>query len=219
MKKLDFSELTIRLLLIFFPGIIAALVINSLTTHKKKEFNLFLLYSFILGLTSYFGVYLFVLVNNMIVNLNGYDGKLKLQFLESLTNGESFIQIEEVLITTVVAFLMAIGISAILNRGTLHKWARKLKITSQFGENDVWQHTFNSPDIEWVTIRDFENDLIYQGYLGAFSDTFTSNELLLSDVVVYSSSTAEELYRVDAIYLTRNAANLTIEFQKLNSTN
>lgn len=212
---MNFSELTVRLLLIFFPGIIAALIINSLTTHKKKDFNFFLLYSFLLGLTSYFIVYLCVFVNNIIVNLNGYKAKLKLQFLESLTNGKSPIQISEVLITTFIAIVIAIVISFIMNQGLLHKMARKLKVTSQFGENDVWEHVFNSPDVDWVTVRDFENDLMYQGHLEAFSDTFTSNELWLRDVFVYSSSTGEELYKIDAVYLTRNPNNLTIEFQKL----
>lgn len=211
---MEFSELTIRLLLIFFPGMIAMFIINNLTTHKRNEFNIFLLHSFLMGLVSYFTAYFVVMINNWILILNGYSGNKKLQFLESLTNGKSAISIREVLLVTLLAIILAIVISLVINRGWFHLLARKLKITNQFGEKDVWQHMFNSPNVEWISVRDFENDLIFQGHVAAFSDTSITNELLLQDVIVYASSTGEELYHLDAIYITRKTDSLTIEVQQ-----
>ena len=62
-------------------------------------------------------------------------------------------------------------------------------------------------------VRDFETDLAYEGWVNAWSDTYEVNELLLRDVKVYKSSTAELLYEVDSVYLTRAKDRLTIEIR------
>ena len=49
-----FDEKFLTLLLLFFPGIVGVLFINYvLESYKKLEINLFLLYSFALGVVSY----------------------------------------------------------------------------------------------------------------------------------------------------------------------
>ncbi|MGN4506597.1 hypothetical protein [Bacillus cereus group sp. MYBK58-1] len=213
---MQFSELTIRLLLIFFPGLISAVIVDSLTTHKGREFKVFLLNSFLFGLTSYFFVYIFVCLNNLIVKMNGFKPNQKMNFLVSLMDGKSEINITEVLITSVVAIFLGFLISFIINSRLIHKFAVKFKITKKFGELDVWAYVFELPTIEWVTVRDLKNDLMYQGWVEAFSDTHEESELFLRDVVVYRNSTSEEMYRVDGIYLTGESNSLLLEFQNIN---
>lgn len=197
---MQLSELTIRLLLIFFPGIISSLIIDNLISHREREFKIFLLYSFILGLASYFILYIIISINNFLVILRGLIPSWKVSFLNSLIDKKADINIKEVVIATLIAIILALLISALINHRLLHKFAKKLKISKRFGQLDVWSYVLDSPDIDWVIIRDLENDLMYQGWIEAFSDTYDTNELFIRDVKVYKNSTAEELYFMQGIY-------------------
>lgn len=211
---MNFTELTIKILFIFFPGLIAVIIINNLTTHKKVEFKFFIIYSFILGTLSYMVIYILLIVNNIYLGFNGFKSHKNLAFMDVLTNNESFVNGKEIIFATIIAFFLSLLISLILNNGWLHIIARKLKITNQFGEKDVWQYLFNSPELSWITVRDFSTNMIYQGYVAAFSDTHAENELLIQDVYVYDSKTGNYLYDLNALYITRDKSDLTIEIQK-----
>lgn len=212
---MQFSELTVRLLLIFFPGIISAIIIDNLTIHRGREFKVFLLNAFTLGLASYFILFIWISVNNWIVRLKGLVPSWEVNFLDSLIDKTKNIDIKEVLIATMISVLLAFLISAGINHKLLHRFAKKLKITKKFGQLDVWSYTFDSPDIGWVIVRDLDKDLMYQGWVEAFSDTYENNELLLRDVNVYRNSTAEELYFMQGIYITRELNNIIIEFPQI----
>jgi len=71
-------------------------------------------------------------------------------------------------------------------------------------------------DVEWVTVRDHENDLIYDGWVQAFSDDSVDAELLLRDVSVYRNSTAEPLYQVGMMYVSRKRDDISLEFRTIN---
>lgn len=212
---MQLSELTIRLLLIFFPGIISSLIIDNLISHREREFKIFLLYSFILGLASYFILYIIISINNFLVILRGLIPSWKVSFLNSLIDKKADINIKEVVIATLIAIILALLISALINYRLLHKFAKKLKISKRFGQLDVWSYVLDSPDIDWVIIRDLENDLMYQGWIEAFSDTYDTNELFIRDVKVYKNSTAEELYFMQGIYITKDKTNLIMEFPQI----
>ncbi|PIE91802.1 hypothetical protein CO726_30110 [Bacillus fungorum] len=173
---------------------------------------MFLLYSFILGLASYFLLYLIIAFNNFIVTIKGLIPTWKVSFLNSLINKQSSIDIKEVVIATGLSIILAFLISAALNHKLLHKFAKKTGISKKFGQLDVWSYVFDSPDIGWIIIRDLENDLMYQGWVEAFSDTYDNNELFIRDVDVYRNSTAQKLYSMQGIYITKDKADLMIEF-------
>ncbi|ACJ82891.1 conserved hypothetical protein (plasmid) [Bacillus cereus AH187] len=173
---------------------------------------MFLLHSFILGLASYFLLYVFISINNFFVIMKGLIPTWKVSFLNSLVNKQASIDIKEVVIATFVAILLAFVISTILNRKFLHKLAKKIGVSKKFGQLDVWSYVFDSPQSVWVIIRDLENDLMYQGWVEAFSDTFDNNELFIRDVDVYRNSDAQKLYSMQAVYITKDKSNLIIEF-------
>lgn len=216
---MQFSELTIRLLLIFFPGILAALIIDSLTVHRGRDFKVFLLNSFIFGLASYFILYILISINNFFVKLKGLMPTYKVNFLNSLIDKNATIHIKEVIIATVLAILLAFLVSAAINYKILHRIAKKLKITKKFGQLDVWSYVFDSPDIDWIIVRDSKNDLMYQGWVEAFSDTYDNNELFIREVTVYRNSTSEELYIMEGIYITKDQNNLILEFPRIGNQN
>lgn len=209
---MELSDLTIRLLLIFFPGIIAALIIDNLTIHRGRDFKIFILNSLVLGLTSYFLLYIFLSSNNIIVELRGLKPTWDLNFKHWLNDKNIPVNITEVVIVTIVAIVLAFIISAAINNKLLHRFGKKVKVTKKFGQLDVWSYVFDSPDISWIIVRDNDNDLMYQGWLEAFSDTFEKNELFIREVTVYRNSSAEELYTMEAVYITKDCSNLVLEF-------
>ena len=56
----EFSITTVKILLLFLPGIIYCLIHEKITFHPKREFNYFLIRSFVFGVVSYFiyGIYI-----------------------------------------------------------------------------------------------------------------------------------------------------------------
>lgn len=212
---MQLSELTLRLLLIFFPGIIANIIIVNLTNHRNRDFKFFLLYSYIMGLLSYLVLYVVVFLNNKIVIIRGLTPSWKVSFFNVLTDGKSTITFSEVFWATIVSILLGFVVTKLINDKFLHKFAKKYNISRVFGEPDVWGYIFESPDVEWALIRDIPNDLMYEGWVEAFSDTYENNELFLREVMVYRNSTSEFLYKLDGLYVTRKKDELLIEFRKL----
>ena len=72
----------------------------------------------------------------------------------------------------------------------------------------------NSNETEWVTIRDLKNNLVYDGWIKAFSEDSRNPEILLRDVTVYNNSSAEELYEIDAQYLKLDSECISVEVRK-----
>jgi membrane glycosyltransferase len=50
---MNFTSFTIRLLLLFLPGIISIILIDTFTIHRRWEGYKYFLYSFVLGLLCY----------------------------------------------------------------------------------------------------------------------------------------------------------------------
>lgn len=71
--------------------------------------------------------------------------------------------------------------------------------------------TFNIKEVVWVTVRDHKNDLVYDGWVQAFSNDSREAEMLLRDVSVYKNSNAERLYQVGALYVSRKSEDISIE--------
>jgi hypothetical protein len=209
---INFSELTIKLLLIFLPGIIATIIVDNLTTHRNRDFKYFIINSYLLGMLTYLLLNLLISINNSIVIWNGFEPTLKMKFLGNLLNMSDQISIKEVFFATLLAILIGIIVSVCINYKIFHQIAIKLGITRKFGDADVWQYTFNSPDITWVIVRNIDTDIMYQGWVHAFSDTCDINELFLRQVTVYKNSTGIKLYEMDGIYIKQNKDVLVLEF-------
>lgn len=211
---MEFSEFTFRLILLFLPGVISYLIIENLVVIERRSVFYFSIYSFILGFLSYLlynsilTVFIWIMGSRMLSN--------DLSFFGSLTDSDKSIEFQEVFFVSLLSVGVGLSLSAFFHRKLFHRAAKRLKITNRFGDIGVWGYLFNSSgSTEWVVVRDIKFDLLYEGWVEAFSDTVKDNELFLRDVVVYRNSTGEELYRVPGQYITRKWDELSIEFPKL----
>ncbi len=208
---MKFTELTLRLLLLFFPGIITRLIIEKYTVYEEKRHFYFVLYAFVFGMAAYALYYAFLVSFNLLpfVSID-----VKVYFLDALLNAQQKINITEIFLVCGLATLNGFVLSALINKRFIHKIAYNLGITKKFADLDVWGYLHNSDDdaLRWIRVRDHEHNLVYEGYVEAFSDTFKDNEMFLREVMVSKNDTGDFLYDVPGLYISRKQDAITIEF-------
>ncbi|MEW6619460.1 MAG: DUF6338 family protein [bacterium] len=213
---MDITEFSIRILLLFFPGIICSYIVDTFTIHKPREPFFFLLQSFVFGLSSYFLFWVVLPIYNFMgIKVGLWDSKSEVVFLRALIDDNIHISYYEIVWVCFVAIILGLIITAIETYKIHFRLVKGLRITKKFGELDVWGYSLNAKDIEWVTVRDIEKDLVYDGWVQSFSDDSKDAELLLRDVSVYSNLEAKPLYQVGAMYISRKRDDITIEFRTI----
>jgi hypothetical protein len=209
---MQISELAFRLLLLFLPGLLCAYVIDELTIHRPRELAFFLLKSFVLGMGCYF-TYWAVIKG---VHLLWPGAPLsELIFLRALVDSKVTFSFAEIAYVSILAVVVGCLVSFSAKHKLVNRLAQWSRVTKKFGELDVWGYMLNIPDIVWVTVRDHKNNLVYDGWIQAFSDDSKNAELLLRDVSIYKNDTGERLYQSGAVYLSRDRGDISIECRTL----
>ena len=211
---MNITEFTFRILIIFFPGIIAYFITNALTIHRKGEtYHFLIIRSFVLGLLSYVILYFLNLLYGIIVSYFGVDHEFAIQIFTVSLGGKPSVSYTEIIWATILAIPMSFVLALAENKKWLNRVAKRMKVTQKMGDIDLWNFVLESPETEWIVVRDIKYNLAYQGRIQGFSGTFNENELFLRDVLVLQNDTGENLYEVDALYLSRDPKDLTIEFK------
>lgn len=216
---MQISEFTFRLILLFIPGIIACVIVDCLTIHKERKLHEILLYSLLFGFLCYFmygaTIYFLGFLKFLAELLSQLNYKLEFNFLRSLTDNSIKLDLKEIFIVTFLSIPVALLFSFLINYKILYRIAHKLNISKKYGDIDLWSYIMNmkTSESEWVVVRDVENDLMYEGWIQAFSDSSEKNdELFLRDVKVYRNLSGDLLYDIPALYLSRERKSLLIEF-------
>jgi Family of unknown function (DUF6338) len=201
------SEFTFKLLLLFFPGLVCTFLIDQLTVHRQRTSFFFVMQAFVLGLISYLSFWALKCVSSWFCS--GIDTSLT--FLRALSDSSVTYSFAEIALVALCAVAIGIAVSAASEHNWLHRTARRLRVTQKFGHLDVWGVFMNEKEIVWVTVRDHANDLVFDGWVRAFSDDSENAQLFLRDVSVYRNSSEECLYQVGALYLARNLHDISVE--------
>ena len=199
--KLD--NFLIQLAILFLPRVVWARLDASWARQNKPSDTEFFVRAFLFGVISYvvtFGIY----------SILGYNFELV-----RLDNGSMLTSsiVTEIVVATAVGFVFSI----IWIYASTHKWvARMLQAigaTKRFGDEDVWDFTFNSKatSVEFVHVRDFDQRVVYAGYVNAFSEREALRELVLRDVTVYDFD-GNTMYDVPLLNISRRPEGLHIEF-------
>jgi hypothetical protein len=202
---MSLSNFLMRILFLVMPGIVSSLLYRSIRGKTERRDWEDYLEIFVFSLLAY-GLYdlcAFILI------------KLGLS-LDLTTFREFMVEAEpvyglKIVYATLAGIPVAIGAAYFDEYKLIHKFARYIKATKRFGDEDVWDYLNRSPDIKWVYVRDHKYDLYYYGWIQARSDPYKERELLLREVDVFKNSTGTHLYTTDVVYLSRKADDLTIE--------
>jgi hypothetical protein len=213
MEGANISEFTFKILLLFLPGIICSFFVDKFTVHRSIEPAIFIIRALVFGLASYLLYWMGIKVLVEISTLFHHPLKFEVHFLRNLENKDVPVSYWEVLFVCFTSVILGVFLTIESTYKYGHKVCQKLRISKKFGELDLWGYALNSPEVEWVTVRDLREDLIYDGWLSAFSDDGADAELLLRDVSVFRNSTAQHLYDVGALYVSRDRGTITLEFR------
>lgn len=208
---MELSALTVRVVLLFFPGIVCALVVRALTNRRERATPEFLIDAFVFGIATYLVLAGLRSACVAVAHLAGWSVPPRITFFDVLTSETARISWPEIGLSALVAILWGMVVSAIINHQLLFRTATRLGISRKFGDPDVWSYFLNSPDTHWVMVRDIATDTVYEGKVEAFSDTGVAPELLLRRVKVSRSSTDTKLYDCDRVYLSRDRSSLIVE--------
>jgi hypothetical protein len=201
--------LILQLAVLFLPGIIWARLDANYAAKAKLSDVEFFLRAFLFGITIYAVEFIaFTLAGWPFRMVNVVDVATKEIFTRDIAG----------------QILWGIGIGIVLSILWIYASTYKLitiflqliKATKKYGDEDVWDFTFNSgkPQVEYIHFRDFANSYVYSGWVNTFSETDKLRELVLRDVIV-SDFDGSELFKLPFLYLARAPENIHIEFPYL----
>lgn len=208
---MEFSSLTLRVLLLFFPGVLCAILVDALTVHRDRTPMQFLTHAFALGIGSYLTLY--VAREPVAAAARWFRTRepLDLTFFDALLNDHARIAWGEIALAACAATALAGALSAAANHKVFFRVANRLKITKKTGAHAIWMVMLDSPSTQWVMVRDLEHDLAYVGWVEAFSESSVPAEILLRRVYVFQASTMSRLYESDRVYISKPSEHLVVE--------
>ncbi len=224
----EFSILTIKLLFLFLPGIVFRLLYEHWNFYLNKEFNMFIIYSFLGGVYSY-SVY-YGIIKLFKIHQDVF-------FIGDILNCQSgSIHYSEILWACLISILTVYCIShwkthhinkKIFKKSTYTEPVgfldlfRKLKPTNIEHSLGVWDCIFDNLDENnsaWIKIHYPKRNRIYYGYLDKYSETVKDNELYITDVNIQDIN-GQEIKHVDGLYICQKTEDVIIEIIKNNSNN
>lgn len=198
--------IVVQIAIIFLPGLIwASLDSRYAQKSKPSEFE-FTLRAFLFGLTTYgltFTIYAAC----------GWTFELADLSSAAATGKFTPAIFKEVVSAVFVGTFLAVLWLYASNYKWDTRFLQKIGATKRYGDEDVWDFTFNSSiaAVEYVHFRDFENKIVYSGWVQEFSETEKLRELVLRDAEIYDFD-GNKLFDTPLIYLARAPENLHIEF-------
>jgi len=203
------SGFLIRIIFLAVPGIVSYMLFRKLAGKTKcekwEEWCQVVLFSLII-----YGTYsIFVWFFGLFGWSNG-----ELTFFKAVLDENIAIEWSEIIIASLLGVPVAF-IASVIHTYKLVNWiGRCIRVTKRFGDEDVWDYLHNLPDIpeyEWVIVRDHKMNLLYFGWIQAYSDSYKERELFMGDVSVCDNDSGELIYEVERLYLCRNKYEITIE--------
>lgn len=215
------NELAVSIGVILFPGLIACVICDKIAAHTPYWGTFkYSIYSFIFGVVSYTGL-------QMCYNLFSWFQRLmsltfsseipseattnSLRVWSIVTSQKANIDIQEIAYATIIACFISFLVTYLNNHKLLYKIASYVGVTRKYGDENLFYRYLSLEGIKWVYIRDPETNQTYKGEVASYSENEQIQEIVLSDVTVYSYETSEELYSLPSLYMAKPTGSFTIE--------
>lgn len=213
------DELTFRLLVLFFPGLICNLLVTRYTSGEHGAGFLFFIRSFVFGLCAYVvfyaGEYLWV---SLPWTEHGAAGS---GIIGRLSEGP--VRLHELAIVTLLALVEALLLILNSSKRWLTRFLDHLNLIDGLDEEEVWEFALRANRElagaegreSWVRVHDLKLDLLYEGWADVFSRRRTRSavrELILHDVRVFDRASGQLRQRLDyPLYVARKNDEIMIE--------
>jgi len=206
MKEGSINIFIIQLAFVFLPGMLWARMNRAFVSKKEIGTTDFFINSFFNGLIVYltvFFIFYFLKWPFQILSIPEADAKMVITPQVA----------KEVAFALAIAPIFGVIDMYLSNGRVLVSFLQWIKATKRFGYEDIWDYTFNTntAQAEYVYVRDFDKQLVFAGWVRAFSESEKARELLLRDVRV-TDFDGKVLYEVPLMYLAAPADTFHIEF-------
>ena len=125
---MELSEFTIRLIIIFVPGVISTLIVGKITSHPKWSKFDFLTYTIVLGILSYLlhqiGIYIWA-IKDLFINKTYIPQTIRIW--DAIFNKITPIPPGEVMITYVYSVIIGFCVSGLIQKKILYKITKNLE--------------------------------------------------------------------------------------------
>lgn len=198
------SFATIQIAMLALPGLIWA-SIDASTSHRARSIGfLYWVKVFVSGVACYAILALFYRWTGA-----SFDA-FELGNAESIKFSD---KADEIAWSVPISLILALSWTASRTHQVFPKILRFLNISDHSGCDDIWEYALGSasPVGNWVHFRDFDNQVIYEGWVKAYSDGPEVRELLLAHVSVYGFD-GDKLYDQHALYISRPTSAINLEF-------
>ena len=206
-----FDNDVIKILLIFFPGIVGVILINyAINTYKSFELYLGLLYSFVLGVLSYITI---PFLNNIFPCISLFE-----------VNGDIFkmdISEKGIFLALIISIIYSIIIIKVIDKELYHTFLRKIGVSRTAGKKYILKNLYTTTDNElsalvssYVDIRFQNKDLTYSGTIKLI-DTHDNGfiEILLENAGAIYNNNEDFSYTVKSGIICEKMENLIIEYR------
>lgn len=198
---MSLSDFSLKLLLLFLPGLVSFIIIDNLSTHKKIKNIHWFVYSILLGLLSYLILYVVELVKGT-----------EITFWSTLVDQTKVIHYDEIIYSTAIGLCLGIVFTIVINRGWFFKFFSWIHVTKKHGYPDTLSYMLGLYKAQYLTITDWEKKIRLVGELVAVSEESDQrNELVLQNCSVYDLESSDKLYDIPVFYLSQNFDKITIE--------
>jgi hypothetical protein len=198
-----------QLVIIFIPGIIWERVDAQFGPSSKPQQWDILRRTFVFGLAAYLVTYCLYWLPSFAIdglNFRVFHFKKDDEFLDANS-------VKLIFSASLVSIICSVLWLYASTYKLITRFMQRIKATKRYGDEDVWDYTFNSgrAEVEYIHLRDFEKKLTYAGWVEAFSETEKQREIRLRDVIVYDFE-GNQLFETPRMYLARKMDNIDIEF-------
>lgn len=199
---MEISSLTVKLIIILIPGLVAYFIYKRLTSRPNKRSDfMFISISIFLGVLSYLFLQLLDVlccwVGNLSENKHKYES---LQVFKSLS--ETDIPYKEVIFASIFGIVIAYLLAWMDTKNLINRIGIQLKVTEKESDETLYLNYLSKKEIDVVYIRDAKNNLTYVGKVFSFSERENTKEIVLEDVIVYFYDSNEEAFKSSSLYLT-----------------
>ncbi len=196
----------VQLALVFLPGIVWASVHRRFGARTEVSNFDFLLQIFVFGVIAY-------AVSFVAYATLGASHPLSAALDDVAEATSVVLPPVDVLISVAIAAGLGVAFLYVENYKLLTRLLQGIRATRTFGDEDVWDFTFNSalPNFEYAQIRDFERRLTFSGWVLTYSASGETRELVLERAQVHDFE-GKLLYDMPYIYLSRPVEDVHVEF-------
>lgn len=206
------NQLVVTLIVILLPGIIANVICDKIVVHSKWTSFKFSLYALVLGVFSYVSLQLIQygidFVRDLSLDVTNWS---HLQVWDMAANVTATIPAKEVVFASLLSLPVSFLAAFAINRKVFFRIGAIFKVTSKYGDENLFSYYLNAQEIDWIYVRDIEANLTYQGRIVSYSENEQIQEVVLSDVTVFRYQDSEEMYSVPTIYISKDIGKFRIE--------